>query len=95
QKGDLAAARGEMQEASRLLKLKQDQEAAATAVSNGRQRLKEGKTAEALLQSQNATRLAPEMAEAWELLGEALRKSGKLAEARQANERAKALRTPR
>jgi len=57
--------------------------------------LKEGKTAEALLQSQNATRLAPEMAEAWELLGEALRKSGKLAEARQANERAKALRTPR
>ncbi|MEY4168418.1 MAG: hypothetical protein RIR52_2242 [Acidobacteriota bacterium] len=88
QKGDLPAARVEMQEAARLLKLKQDQESAATAISTGRQRLREGRPAEALVFFETAVRLLPETEEGWQLLGETLRKLGRPAEARRALARA-------
>jgi cytochrome c-type biogenesis protein CcmH/NrfG len=71
-----------MQEAARLLKLKQDQEAAATAISVGQQRLKEGRLADALTQFETATRLAPQMAEGWFYLSQTLSRKGQLAESR-------------
>ncbi|HKC87304.1 MAG TPA: tetratricopeptide repeat protein, partial [Blastocatellia bacterium] len=81
----------ELQEAARLIKIKQDREAALAAVNAGVQRLKEGKLDEAVERFEAATKLDPESALAWRQLSAALKKKGQVAASQEALRRAENL----
>jgi tetratricopeptide (TPR) repeat protein len=91
QKGEAEAARAELQEAARLIKIKQDREAALAAVNTGAQRLKEGKLDESIERFEAATKLDPESAQAWYQLSAALKKKGLTAASQEALRRAEKL----
>jgi tetratricopeptide (TPR) repeat protein len=91
QKGEADASRAELQEAARLIKIKQDREAALAAVNTGVQRLKEGKLDEAVERFEAAAKLDPESAQAWYQLSAALKKKGQTAASQEALRRAEKL----
>jgi eukaryotic-like serine/threonine-protein kinase len=82
QKGDAGAADAAEREADRLNRRKADEQAAAFALSVGRQKVKAGDRPGAIAQFREALRLAPDNAQAHYALALLLEQAGALAESR-------------